>query len=142
MGKYKVNDAVKRNLQTKFEEVVNGYLLELCNMWELDAKGYGDWVANEIGGTWCYGDSLFIDYDNIRYCVNNNVTYSTYMDWLDYCVWAADFGQSVPNLQSWCKGCPRVDIATQEKLSKMRYDLIKMCEEENEKLKNGKHNSF
>ena len=131
---YKTCDAVKRNLQNKFEEVCNGYLLELCNMWDLSAKPYGDWICNEVGGTWCYGENLFIDFDNIKYCVDNNVSYSTYMDWLDYCVWAADFGQTVPNLKSWCMGCPRVDVATQEKLSSMRYELNKLIEETKSKF--------
>ena len=139
---YKTGDAVKRNLRKKFEEVCNGYLLELCNMWELDAMAYGDWIADEVGGTWAYGDNVFIDFDNIRYCVENNVSYSTYMDWLDYCVWAADFGQTVPNLKSWCKGCPRVDAATQERMSAMRCELIKLCEAEKEKLANGEQNIF
>ena len=91
---YKTCDAVKRNLQSKFEEVCNGYLLELCNMWDLSAKPYGDWICNEVGGTWCYGENLFIDFDNIKYCVENNVSYSTYMDWLDYCTLCQSCNQS------------------------------------------------
>lgn len=132
---YKVHDAVKRDLQKRFEEVCNGYLLELANMWDLDCKAYGFWIGDEVGGTFSYGDTgLFIDMDNIRYCVINNVSYSEYRDWLDYCVWAADFDQNVPNLKAWHDGCPRVDVVTQEKLSAMRYEMIKMCEELKEKF--------
>ena len=132
---YKVHDAVKRNLKEKFEEVYNGYLLELANMWELDCKTYGFWVGDEVGGVYSYGDTgLFINMDDIRYCVINNVSYSEYRDWLDYCVWATEFGQNVPNLKAWHEGCPRVDVVTQEKLSAMRYEVIKMCEELKEKF--------
>lgn len=132
---YKVNDAVKRNLQNKFEEVCNGYLLELCNMWDINAKSYdGFWVGDEIGGTFAYGETLFINMDDIKYCVENNVSYSEYMEWLDYCVWASEFGQTQPNLKSWHKGCPRVDEATQEKLSSMKYKLEKLIEETKEKF--------
>ena len=132
---YKVSDAVKRNLNKKFKEVCNGYLLELCNMWDLDYKTYGFWIGDEVGGTFSYGDTgLFIDMDNIRYCVINGVSYSEYRDWLDYCVWAADFGQNIPTLKAWHDGCPRVDVVTQEKLSAMRYEMIKMCEELKEKF--------
>ena len=131
---YKVHDAVKRNLQEKWEAVCNSYLLELCNMWELDAKSYGFWIADEIGGTFCYGDSVFIDMDNIIYCVKNNVSYDTFLEWQEYCVWAIDFKQHVPNLKSWCMGCPRVDEETQKKLSDMKMELDKLMRETKEKF--------
>ena len=127
---YKVHDAVKRNLKEKFEEVCNGYLLELANMWELDCKTYGFWVGDEVGGVYSYGDTgLFINMDDIRYCVINNVPYSEYMKWLEYCVWAEEFKQTVPNLKAWHHGCPRVDETTQERLSAMKYELEKNIEE-------------
>ena len=134
MGKYKTTDGMKRLLKDEYEKNCNKYLLELYNMWELDAH-YGYWVSDNIGGTLCYGDTgLFIDMDNIRYCVENDISYSQYMEWLDYCVWAADFEQDVPNLKSWCKGCPRVDVATQEKLSAMRTELMRTIEETKTKV--------
>lgn len=130
---YKTKDAVKRQLKKQWELACGYYMVELCNMWELDSSN-GFWVADEIGGTWCYGETLFIDMDNVKFCVENDVSYSEYMDWLDYCVWAADFDQNVPNLKAWHDGCPRVDAVTQEKLSAMRYEMIKMCEELKEKF--------
>lgn len=132
---YKVHDAVKRNLKEKFEEVCDGYLLELANMWELDCKTYGFWVGDEVGGVYSYGDTgLFINMEDIRYCVINNVSYSEYRDWLDYCVWAAEFGQNAPNLKAWHSGCPRVDVVTQEKLSAMKYEFEKLIEETKERF--------
>lgn len=132
---YKVHDAVKRNLKEKFEEVCNGYLLELANMWELDCKTYGFWVGDEVGGVYSYGDTgLFINMEDIRYCVINNVSYSEYRDWLDYCVWAVEFGQNAPNLKAWHNGCPRVDVVTQEKLSAMKYEFEKLIEETKERF--------
>ena len=130
---YKTHDAVKRKLHDNFESVVNGYLLELCNMWELDGKK-GFFVGDSVGDVWCHGETLFINFDDIRYVVENDVSYSTYMDWMDYCVWAADFNQTIPNLKSWCNGCPRVDVVTQEKLSAMRYELEKAINETKEKF--------
>lgn len=132
---YKVHDAVKRNLKEKFKEVCNGYLLELANMWELDCKTYGFWVGDEVGGVYSYGDTgLFINMEDIRYCVINNVSYSEYRDWLDYCVWASEFGQNAPNLKAWHNGCPRVDVVTQEKLSAMKYEFEKLIEETKERF--------
>lgn len=130
---YKTKEAIKRQLKKQWESACNYYMVEICNMWDLDASN-GFWVADEIGGTWCYGETLFIDMDNVKFCVENDVSYSEYMDWLDYCVWASEFNQSVPNLKSWHKGCPRVDVATQERLSAMKYELERLMEETKEKL--------
>jgi len=132
---YKVHDAVKRNLKEKFEEVCNGYLFELANMWELDCKTYGFWVGNEVGGVYSYGDTgLFINMEDIRYCVINNVQYSEYMEWLEYCVWAEEFKQNAPNLKAWHNGCPRVDVVTRGKLSAMKYEFEKLIEETKERF--------
>ena len=125
---YKTNEASKRLLQEKFEEVVNGYLLELCNMWELDPAN-GWFVGDEVGDVWCYGDYIFIGFDDMRYVVENDVSYETYDEWQEYCLWAKDFEQVVPNLKSWCMGCPRVDEATKEKLTAMRNELNELIKE-------------
>lgn len=132
---YKVHDAVKRNIKEKFKDAVNGYLLELCNMWELDPAN-GWFVGDKVGDVWCYGDNIFIGFDDMRYVVENDVSYETYQDWQEYCVWANEFNQDTPNLNAWCKGCPRVDEETQKKLSAMKSDLIKACLDEKEKVKN------
>ena len=140
MNKYKTNNAVKRHFKEQFEAACNAYLLELHNMWDLDhdltPKGYGYWIGGEIGGVYAYGDSIFINMDDIRYCVENGVSYETYQEWQEYCVWANEFNQDTPNLNAWCKGCPRVDEKTQKKLSTMKSDLIKACLDEKEKVKN------
>ena len=125
---YKTNEASKRLLQEKFEEVVNGYLLELCNMWELDPAN-GWFVGDEVGDVWCYDDYIFICFDDMRYVVENDVSYETYDEWQEYCLWAKDFEQVVPNLKSWCMGCQRVDEATKEKLTAMRNELNELIKE-------------
>lgn len=130
---YKTHDATKRHLNEQWETAYNGYLLELHNMWELDAH-YGFWVADEVGGVYCYGDNIFIDGNNLKYIVDNDISYSDYMEWLDYCTWAAEFGQNRPNLDAWCKGCPRVDVVTQEKMSAMKFELDKLIRETKEKF--------
>ena len=132
---YKTNDAVKCGLQKRFKEVCNGYLLELANMWKLDCKEYGFWVGDEVGGTFSYGDTgLFINMDDIRYCVVNNVSYSEYWEWSEYCLWATEFNQTIPSLKAWHNGCPRVDEATQEKLSAMKYEFEKLIEDTKERF--------
>ena len=92
---YKANESVLRQLKAKHEEVCNGYLLELANMWEIDNLGYGFWVGGEIGGVYAYGDT-FLGMDEIRFCVINNVTREQYDEWTEYCTWASSFGFSTP----------------------------------------------
>lgn len=119
-----------RLLRENYENACNAYLLALANMWEWDCSGdYGFWIADEVGGVYSYGDSLFIDMEDIIYCVENNISEDAYYEWQEYCVWANNFNQNVPNLKSWCMGCPRVDKATQEKLTAMRNELNELIKD-------------
>ena len=140
MNKYKTNDAVKRHIKEQFETACNAYLLELHNMWDLDhdltPKGYGYWVGDEVGGVWAYGDSVFLNMDEIIFCVENDVAYETYYDYMEYCTWAHEFGFNVPNFESYFKGCPIAPKDVQERLTKQKQELDKLIREEKEKLKN------
>ena len=123
-----------RALREDYEKACNGYLVTLLNMWELDAS-YGFWVSDEVGGVYSYGDTgLFLNMDDMIYVVENNISEQSYKEWLDYCVWASEFNQTVPNLSAWHHGFPRVDEATQKKLSDMKRELNKLIEETKEKF--------
>ena len=119
-----------RLLRENYENACNSYLLALANMWEWDCSGnYGFWIGDDVGGIHSYGDCTFINMEDIVYCVENSISEKTYDEWQEYCLWAKDFEQVVPNLKSWCMGCPRVDEATQEKLTAMRNELNKLIDE-------------
>lgn len=123
-----ISKAMLRVLREDYEKACNGYLVTLLNMWELYAS-YGFWVSDEVGGVYSYGDTgLYLNMDDIIYVVENNISEQSYQEWLDYCVWASEFNQTVPNLRAWHHGFPRVDEATQEKLSEMRYELDRLIE--------------
>ena len=123
-----ISKAILRALREDYEKACNGYLVTLLNMWELDAS-YGFWVSDEVGGTYSYGDTgLYLNMDDMIYVVENNISEQSYQEWLDYCVWASEFNQTVPNLRAWHHGFPRVDEATQKKLSEMRYELDRLIE--------------
>lgn len=123
-----ISKAILRALREDYEKACNGYLVTLLNMWELDAS-YGFWVSDEVGGTYSYGDTgLYLNMDDMIYVVENNISEQSYQEWLDYCVWASEFNQTVPNLRVWHHGFPRVDEATQKKLSEMRYELDRLIE--------------
>ena len=131
---YKTKDAIKRELRKHWETACNYYLVELFNMWGLSAPN-GFWVADDIGGTFCYGE-IYINMEDIKFCVENDVTLEEYTEWMDYCVWAHEFKQSSPNLRSWHNGCPRVDKSTQEKLSTLKLNMEKLMEETRQKVLN------
>lgn len=120
-------------LRENYEKACTDYLNALKSIWDYDTT-YGYWVGDEVGGTYFFDSDIFINMDNIVYCVNSNVSLETYEEWLDYCVWAGEFKQTTPNLKSWCSGCPRVDKATRDKLTNMQMDLQKLIRETKEKF--------
>lgn len=132
----KSNSEAKKMLRKKWEDACNGYLVELLNNWGLDAS-YGYWIAAEIGGTYAYGDYIYINMDDIVYCVENDIQEKEYVENQDYNVRADKFGFNLINLQSWHKGAPRVPDETFKKLEKMKRDLADAINQELENQKKG-----
>ena len=106
----------------------------LLKSWDL-SEHYGYWIADEIGGVYAYGDDLFINMDDIIFCVENDVTELQYREFLEYCSTANEFGFDTPNLKSWIAGCPRVSENTFKQLRELKDNLHKVVEEEKIKLK-------
>lgn len=129
----KVNSDIKINLKKDWEKVCNGYLLELLNMWGLNAC-YGYWIGDEVGGVYDYDTAFSINIDDIIYCVENDVTECEYIDWQDYVSEAAMYGFNTPNLKSWMKGCPRVDREVFDHLRSLKENFDKIISEESEKI--------
>lgn len=134
----KSSSAVKRMLRKKWEDVCNAYVLELLNNWDLDGASYGYWIADEIGGTYAYGDYITINMDEIVYCVENDIQEKEYVENQEYNVRANEFGFNLINLQSWHKGVPRVPDETFNRLEKMKQDLDDAIKQEKENQKKGK----
>lgn len=132
---YNLTDAKKKHLKEQWEAACNGYLLELAKMYDWDCEAYGFWVGNDVGGVYSYGDSTFINMDDIIFCVENNVPQETYFEYTEYCLWAHEFGFNVPNFESYFKGCPIAPKDVQERLTKQKQELDKLIREEQEKLK-------
>ena len=137
----KASSAVIRHLKEQWERACNAYLLELANMWNWEVC-YGYWLSNEVGSVYFYADSYVIDMDDIRYCVENNVSVEDFSEYSDYNVDACKLGFDNINLRSWHNGCPRL---TKEQIQHL-YDLKKELNDETERLKeqlkNGKSNQF
>jgi len=125
----------KERLKKQWEQACGAYLAELLNMWELDAY-YGYWIGDEVGGIFDYGYGMFtISMDDIIYCVEHDVTELQYMEWLEYCCEASEFGFDTPNLKAWMMGYPRTPEETFERFRKMKAELNEAIESEKERVK-------
>ena len=127
----KINPMTKEYLKHNFELTAQGYIKMLCKMWHLE-ETYGYWVADEIGGVWCYGDTgIAITYEDLRVLVDQEVPFDEFFDYNEYCSWAIEFGQIEPNLSSWLRGCPRHSKETMQRIKNMKVNL----DEETAKLR-------
>jgi len=103
-------------LNIEYINIVEKYLVKFLE----SSDDYLDfWVSDEIGGMACISYDLFIDFDSIRYCVDNKISVNTYReyqedtleryfkdpknDYRDY-VKEKYFTNSFPNFQNWLKG--------------------------------------
>lgn len=111
----KTTDAAKRTLKEQFNTTANGYLIELLRMYEWDRRD-GFWIGDEIGGTYAHGDNFFVNYDDMRFIVDNDVPLDVYESWTDYVLFAIEYNQNQPNLKAWVSGCPRLSEEQQRQL--------------------------
>ena len=131
MNKVTNTATVIKELQTQWNDACNAYLERLTKMWQWDSY-YGGWAADEVGGWYIYGDDTSITMDNIRYCVEHNITHTEYMKWSEYCVSAAEFNFNQVGLRAWCEGCPRIEQETFDHLRNLKQQLA----DDVEKIKN------
>jgi hypothetical protein len=119
-----MNTSHKKLLKENYEKACNAYVGMLAEMWEWDTKSYGYWVGDEVDGIYSYGEFVFIDMQDIIFCVENNINASEYEEWQEYCLFANEYKQNVPNLKAWHKGCPRLSKDAQKHLVslKERFD--------------------
>jgi hypothetical protein len=132
---------IKKDTETiklNYVRACNDYLYKLLDMWTIHWNdpddGFGWWVGDEVGGIFCLEDDTFISMDDIRYCVDNEVSYDDYSDYLDYNVKCSDNGFDGMNLKAFIKGAPRVNDEVFEKIGTMKENLKKIIDAEKERL--------
>ena len=139
----KTKCVVAKQLKEQWEEACNAYLLELSNMFGWDMLDtYGSWVGDDVGGVFTYGDFYFISMEDIRYCVDNKVTFEEFNQYSEYNSAACSLGFDNINLRSWHMGCPRLPKEAIERLQNMKEELYRETERLKDGLKNGKHGDF
>jgi len=125
----------KTEIKENFEKACEDYLKTLCEMFELPYE-QDAWVAGDIGSIANVGDYYF-SFEEIRYIVDNNLTFNEYLQYYDYCLEAYDYGITAPNLESWHKGCPRATKEEFANIRKAKQDLENLMEETKKKLGQG-----
>lgn len=126
----------EESLRETYKHVCNGYLHSFCFSYKLD---YSDssWVADEQGTVACIGD-YYVGFDDIRYCVDNDVPFETWIQHYDYLLDAEYLGLPLINLPSWCKGAPRASKEQIAHLKELREDLFNQTAELAKSI-NGNH---
>ena len=70
------------NLKEKYENIVNEYLEVFSKKFEVDFEG---WICGEVGGINEAAD-MFLNFETIRYTVDNNVSFEDLYNWYWFCV--------------------------------------------------------
>ena len=98
---------MEKELKQQFEEVCKAYLDAFVKRHDLVSA---DWVGPGVCEIVCANDDVFLDFDDIRYDVDNAASLSVYeiWDWADYCL-RLEYLECPKkiNFPSWCKGAPK-----------------------------------
>lgn len=126
-----------KELDIAFNCIMDSYAKRLCEMFEYP---YSDcfWVGNDRFDCFSLSDSgIFINAENVKTIVDNEVDYDTFEEWDDYnkCINYARINHpenaekyNFINLTSWIKGCPKQltkeELDNEEKLfwERMTYN--------------------
>lgn len=109
-------------LKKKYNEICNEYLYKFClkNGFEYDPFM---WIADNVGTIIMIAD-MFVNMEDIRYDVDNNIPKGKFNDWYWKSVELHEFGVSWMNYESYCKGAP--DKYTPEVMEKLRNSFYKI----------------
>ena len=119
---------------------IGGYVeSEACLSHEDDC-----WVADDAGTTACIGD-MFVDFNDIRYDIDNDVPEPKFEEWYWTSLERAELGIKYMNYESFCKGAPdpvppesmNEILTLRKKLNDIRMQLFRASSEyRDEKLPN------
>ena len=117
-----------KQLKADFELIACRYTEELNAEFDLVPEE-GWWIGDEIGGMYCNGDAFSVTFEDMVFIVNTGISKDEYLEWVEYSLWAHEFGQVVPNLKSWHAGCPRHDKKTMKRLINLKQELTTQINE-------------
>ena len=124
-----MNKAHIELLNKRYTEACEEYLKAFCDAYEMPYEK-DSWVGNEVGTIAMVGDHYFDFNDVIKYAVDNQLKdYDELLEWEDYILFALEYNQTIPNFQSWHKGCPRLSKDAQKHLQGLKERLEKTIKE-------------
>ena len=130
----KTKSAVIKQLHEADLKAANAWVLELVNLWGLNSTG--DWI--EPAELYDFGDTLVFDMKTIRYIVTNAITYDQVQDWQEYVSFCSEYKYHFeqPSLQEYIEArIPLVSHEAQQRITDMRRDIDRLCDEECKRMK-------
>lgn len=116
----------KSLLALNFNIACNDYVKALCKMYDFDYdEAY--WIGDEVGGILDINEGEYVfGLLEIIYIVDNNIEYETFDAWYTYTLRLSmiDANIPLPNLKSWCKGCPRKTKEELAELERLHNNVI------------------
>lgn len=76
------NKEKRVKLKAAFIKAVDAYMDEWCTKHGFE-YGYDGWVADDTGGICMVGD-YFVNFDDARYDIDNDLPETMYFDWYEY----------------------------------------------------------
>ena len=74
-----------------------------------------------------------------KYDIDNNVDVNEYVKYYDYCLEVGMLNLTVPNYESWCKGCPRIPQEVLDKIQGLRREYNELIKETKKTYNYGKN---
>lgn len=111
------------DLKETYKTICNKYAQKFAEKHEYS---FDDWV--DVGEVAMMGD-FYVDFRDIKYDIDNNVDVDEYVKYYDYCLEVGMLNLSIPNYESWCKGCPRIPQDVIDKMRGLRRELDELIKE-------------
>ena len=125
---------MEQALRKQLDAAIDNYTKALCKQFDFDEANCW-WAADDSTGVYCCSDDLFLNLADVIYIVDNNIERKDVEEWQEYCVFASEYQQSIPNLPSWVKGCPRLSNAQINRLKTLRKEFVDAMNDYNDAMK-------
>lgn len=117
----------KQELKLAYEAACTNYLAAFMEKYDLSCDPE-PWVGNEVGTVAEVGD-YFFDFQDIKRCVDEDVTFDTLIEWYDYNIEVSILSLPTINLKSWLMGAPRISEFRIAEIKTKRCELENLIEE-------------
>lgn len=130
----KARPAVVRQMDENYEKACYAYVAELARMWNIILNAGCYWIG-EPGDVYEFDGAWTLGMKDIIYAVRKGVTPDQANDWQEYVVFAKENDFQCPSMQEYMENrVPLLDADAQQRISKLRYDLLRLCNDEREKM--------